>query len=133
MMNGVGDGVHQLATDGRGNQRCLIDRVIYLAANVDGAIEKCRRDRLKGVEDALRFGQRELAIVFDSRITVAMVVIYLIGVEPVEQALKMIETMPGMSANGGLEGRAHFLRIFVVVDLAQKRFPLAQDFDDGGV
>ncbi len=132
-MDGVGDGVHQLATNGRTNQRCFVDRVVHLTANINGAIEKWRRDRLASAQNALSFRKRELAIVFNPRVARAMIVIHFVGIESVQQALEVIETMPIMPANGRIERRTQLLRVLVVVDLAQERLALAQNFRDSGV
>src|SRR5882724_1186705 len=61
-----------------------------------------------------------------------MVVIDFIGIEPVEQALEMIETMPVVPANGGVECGAELSRVLFVVENAEERFALTQNFRDSG-
>ena len=81
----------------------------------------------------MRLGKCKVAIVLNPRIAVTMIVVYFIGIEPVQQTLEMIETMTVMPTNRGIECRRQLSRIFFVVDSAQKGLPLAQDVSDGGV
>ena len=73
----------------------------------------------------------ELAVVFNARITLAMIVIHLIGIEPVEQALEMIETMPIMPADRRIERGAELSPVLFVVERAKERLALTQNFRDG--
>src|SRR5439155_25094444 len=79
----------------------------------------------------MRFRERELAVVLYARITLTMVVIHFIGIEPVEQALEMIETMPIMSADCGIERGAELSPVFFVVERVEECFALTQYFRDG--
>ena len=62
----------------------------------------------------------KLAVVFNPRITLAMVVIHFIGIEPVEQALEMIETMPIMSADCRIERGAELSLVLFVVERVEE-------------
>ena len=79
----------------------------------------------------MRLRKRELAVVFNARITLAMIVIHFIGIEPVEQALEMIETMPIMPADCRIECGAELSPVIFVVECAKERFALTQNFRDG--
>ena len=71
MMNGVRDRVHQFAADRGRDQWRRVGLVVYLASHVDWAIEKRRWDRFERAQDSVCFRERELAIIFDSRISTA--------------------------------------------------------------
>ena len=68
----------------------------------------------------MRFREREVAIAFDPRIALAMIVIDLVGVQSLQQALEMIQTMPVMSANGGTEYGRQFARVIFVAQRIQQ-------------
>ena len=75
--------------------------------------------------------EREATVVFNPRITLAMVVIHFVGIEPVEQALEMIETMPIMPADCGIERGAELSLVLFVVERVEERFALTQYFRGG--
>jgi hypothetical protein len=60
-----------------------------------------------------------------------MVVVHFIGIEPVEQALEMIETMPIMPADCGIERGAELSPVFFVVECAKEGLALTQNFRNG--
>ena len=125
MMNGVRDRVHQFAADGRSDQRRGVELVVYLASDLDWAIEKLLRDRSKGAQDPVRLRESEFAVIFNPWVSLAIVIIDLIGVQSAQQALEMIQAMPVMSANRGTEHGRKFACVIFVGQGIQKRFTLA--------
>jgi len=60
-----------------------------------------------------------------------MVVIHFIGIEPVEQALEMIETMPIMLTDCRIECGVELSVVFFIVECAKEGLALTQNFRNG--
>ena len=72
----------------------------------------------------MRFREREVAIAFDPRIALAMIVIDLVGVQSLQQALELIKAVPVMLAYCRTEHVRKFALVFAVAQRIQKRFAL---------
>jgi len=81
MMNRMRDRVHEFAANCRSDQRCSVEFVVYLASDIDWAIEKSRWDGFTNAQDSMCFSKREHAIVLDPGVSLAMIVIDLASVE----------------------------------------------------
>src|SRR5262249_16587287 len=60
-----------------------------------------------------------------------MIVIDLIGIQSLEQALEVVQTMPVIFSDRGPENRWQFPRVFFAAKRIQQQFALAQNFSDG--
>ena len=67
----------------------------------------------------IRCVQRGEAVLLDQRIAFPVVVVQVAVHRRVEQAAKVVEAMPIVSADGGVEGDGHFLRVGLVADSSQ--------------
>ena len=75
------DRVHEFAANGRSDQRCTVEFVVYLASDINRAIEKWRRDGFKSAQNSTCFSKREHAVILDPGVSLAMIVIDLASVE----------------------------------------------------
>jgi hypothetical protein len=133
MVDCVRNCVHEFAGDCRSDQWRRVEFVIYLAPDIDRAIEKLRWDRSEGAQDSMRFGERERAIVFDPRVSLSLIIIDPISIQSLQQALEVVQAMTVMFPDRGAEYRWQFAREIFVAHKIQQRFALAQNFNNGVV
>jgi hypothetical protein len=132
MMDGVRHRVHELAADARGAQGRAFPFVADLAYDIDRQFEGSRRNFFAGLAKAARFGECDLAVILEPRVAPAVIVVQLALCDPFEQALEMIQAMPVMTADRGVEDSRQPSGVAIVVDRVQEFLALAQNFERGG-
>ena len=131
MMHGMCDRIHDFAPDGGRRNLRAIRRVAGLASDSQWAQQEDRVKTFKTFAEFTRCVQRGIAVLLDQRIAFPMVVVQVAVHRRVEQAAKVVETMPVVPANGSVEGDGHFSRVSLVADFCQQRLALLQSFNDG--
>src|ERR1043166_996944 len=102
-MNGVRDRVHHFAAETGRAHGSDLTVVVHLAYDLERQLERAGRDLFAGRAQAARFRQRQVSVVFDSRIAPAVIVIHLAACDTLEEAFKMVETVAIMTADRGAE------------------------------
>jgi hypothetical protein len=131
MMNRMRDGVDELAAKTGSAAGRSGSCVTHRANNLHRQFERERRDLLAARSEPGSCLKRKLPVVLDSRIASSSIVIHFPVLDAIEQALEMIEAMPVMASDRGVENLRDFAVVPFVIQRLQQSLALAQDFDSG--
>jgi len=128
-MDGVGNGIDQLATIGRYSQRRIAVHVADFATRADwlGQILWCQSLQILAYLPRESQGKGRLGL--DARISFASIVVYFIAVQSSEQTGEVIEAMAVVAADGPVEGKWNALDIAIEVYSPQQIIALSENLD----
>ena len=118
-MDSVGDRIHDLASGGGLRDLRAIGCVAGFARHSYRACHTGGVEAFVALAEFARGIERREAIVFNQRAALAMIVVQVAIRRGVKDAAKVIEAMPIMAADGGVEGDRHSSRVDLISDFGQ--------------